>query len=75
MGEPLVAQAAILNDLKLDIQTFARSWPLARGHPTLTLESSRFPMGLFKPDLYRAFFLGFGVTALAMAAQFAHTML
>jgi len=27
-------------------------------------------MGLFKPDLYRAFFLGFGVTALAMAAQF-----
>jgi len=32
-------------------------------------------MGLFKPDLYRAFFLGFGVTALAMAAQFAQTML
>jgi hypothetical protein len=27
-------------------------------------------MSLFKPDLYRAFFLGFGITALAMAAQF-----
>lgn len=27
-------------------------------------------MGLFKPDLYRAFFLGFGITALVMAAQF-----
>jgi hypothetical protein len=26
-------------------------------------------MGLFKPDLYRAFFLGFGITALIMAAQ------
>lgn len=28
------------------------------------------PMGLFKPDLYRAFFLGFGITAALMAAQF-----
>jgi hypothetical protein len=28
------------------------------------------PMGLFKPDLYRAFFLGFGITALLMGAQF-----
>jgi hypothetical protein len=27
-------------------------------------------MGLFKPDLYRAFFLGFGLTALAVGAQF-----
>jgi hypothetical protein len=27
-------------------------------------------MGLFKPDLYRAFFLGFGATALVMGAQF-----
>lgn len=27
-------------------------------------------MSLFKSDLCRAFFLGFGVTALAMAAQF-----
>jgi hypothetical protein len=27
-------------------------------------------MGLFKPDLYRAFFLGFGITAALMAAQF-----
>jgi hypothetical protein len=27
-------------------------------------------MGLFKPDLYRAFFLGFGITALLMGAQF-----
>ena len=26
-------------------------------------------MGLFKPDLYRSFFFGFGVTALVMAAQ------
>jgi len=26
-------------------------------------------MGLFKPDLYRSFFLGFGVTALGMATQ------
>ena len=26
-------------------------------------------MGLFKPDLFRAFFLGFGVTALILAAQ------
>ena len=25
-------------------------------------------MGLFKPDLFRAFFLGFGVTALILAA-------
>ena len=25
-------------------------------------------MGLFKPDLYRSFFFGFGVTALVMAA-------
>jgi len=32
-------------------------------------------MGMFKSDLYRAFFLGFGVTTLVMAAQFAHTML
>ena len=27
-------------------------------------------MGLFKPDLYRAFLVGFGITALVMAAQF-----
>jgi hypothetical protein len=26
-------------------------------------------MGLFKPDLYRAFFLGFGITTLLMGAQ------
>lgn len=26
-------------------------------------------MGLFKPDLYRSFFFGFLVTALAMAAN------
>ena len=26
-------------------------------------------MGLFKPDLFRAFFVGFGGTALVMAAQ------
>jgi len=26
-------------------------------------------MGLFKPDLFRAFFLGFGVTAMVMAAN------
>jgi hypothetical protein len=26
-------------------------------------------MGLFKPDLYRAFFFGFGITALALGAQ------
>jgi hypothetical protein len=26
-------------------------------------------MGLFKADLYRSFFLGFGITALVMAAQ------
>ena len=32
-------------------------------------------MGLFKSDLYCSFFLGFGITALAMAAQFAHTVL
>lgn len=27
-------------------------------------------MGLFKPDLFRAFFLGFGITALILAGQF-----
>ena len=27
-------------------------------------------MGLFKPDLFRAFFLGFGITALILAVQF-----
>lgn len=26
-------------------------------------------MGLFKPDLFRAFFLGFGVTAVVMGIQ------
>jgi hypothetical protein len=26
-------------------------------------------MGLFKPDLYRSFFLGFGLTALALAVK------
>ena len=26
-------------------------------------------MGLFKPDLFRAFFIGFGITALVLAAQ------
>jgi hypothetical protein len=26
-------------------------------------------MGLFTPDLFRSFFLGFGVTALLMAAK------
>ena len=26
-------------------------------------------MGLFKPDLFRAFFVGFGITALILAAQ------
>jgi hypothetical protein len=26
-------------------------------------------MGLFKPDLYRSFFFGFGVTAMVMAAN------
>ena len=33
------------------------------------------PMGLFKPDLYRSFFLGFGITALAMAAHFVPNVL
>ena len=28
-------------------------------------------MGLFKPDLFRAFFVGFGITALILAAQMA----
>ncbi len=27
-------------------------------------------MGLFKPDLFRAFFVGFGITALILAAQY-----
>jgi hypothetical protein len=27
-------------------------------------------MGLFKPDLFRAFFFGFGITALILAAQY-----
>jgi hypothetical protein len=27
-------------------------------------------MGLFKPDLFRAFFFGFGITGLILAAQF-----
>jgi hypothetical protein len=27
-------------------------------------------MGLFKSDLYRAFFLGFGITSFVMAAHF-----
>ena len=26
-------------------------------------------MGLFKPDLFRAFFIGFGITALILASQ------
>ena len=26
-------------------------------------------MGLFKPDLFRAFFVGFGITALILATQ------
>jgi hypothetical protein len=26
-------------------------------------------MGLFKPDLFRSFFVGFGLTAVVMAAQ------
>jgi len=26
-------------------------------------------MGLFKPDLFRAFFVGFGITAVILAAQ------
>jgi len=26
-------------------------------------------MGLFKPDLFRAFFFGFGITALILATQ------
>ena len=28
-----------------------------------------FAMGLFKPDLFRSFILGFGATAMVMAAQ------
>ena len=35
-----------------------------------TIIRKTIPMGLFKPDLYRAFFLGFAVTAVLMAAQF-----
>lgn len=27
-------------------------------------------MGLFKPELFRAFFFGFGVTAVILAGQF-----
>jgi hypothetical protein len=27
-------------------------------------------MGLFKPDLFRAFFFGFGITAVILAAQY-----
>ena len=26
-------------------------------------------MGLFKPDLFRAFFIGFGITAVILAGQ------
>jgi hypothetical protein len=33
------------------------------------------PVGLFKPDLYRAFFLGFGITAVAMTAHFVPSVL
>jgi len=32
-------------------------------------------MGLFKPDLYRAFLLGFGITSIVMAAQFVPQLL
>lgn len=32
-------------------------------------------MGLFKPDLFRSFFAGFGVTAVVMAAQIASQLL
>lgn len=28
-------------------------------------------MGLFKPDLFRAFFIGFGITAVILVGQFA----
>ena len=32
-------------------------------------------MGLFKPDLFRAFFFGFGITALILAAQMVSKLL
>lgn len=32
-------------------------------------------MGLFTPDLYRSFFLGFGITALVLTAQIVSQLL
>jgi len=67
--ERFIVSVAKMNGATLDIQPFASFRALARGQqPRIRLE--RISMGLFKPDLYRAFFLGFGVTALVMAAQF-----
>jgi len=36
---------------------------------TLIIQPEHQAMGLFKPDLYRSFFFGFGVTALLMSAK------
>ena len=68
-AERFTPSVAKLNGGRLDIQAFARCRPLPR-RQNPRIHWKDFSMGLFRPDLYRAFFLGFGVTALAMGALF-----
>ena len=49
-----------------------KNWQALVPYPEAAFHSlESIVMGLFKSDLYRAFFLGFGTTAVLMAAQFA----
>jgi hypothetical protein len=73
MPEQLGASCGRSTVLPLVIQTLASSGALAQA--ASIKRTRKMPMGLFKPDLYRAFFLGFGITALVMAAQFAPNVL
>jgi hypothetical protein len=57
-----------MNGLAGGIQTFARTCPIPRGRSEQNARKVD-SMGLFKPDLYRSFFLGFGLTALALAVK------
>jgi hypothetical protein len=50
------------------IQAFASSGLLPSEHNE-QMQGKSHSMGLFKPDLYRSFFFGFGVTALVLAVK------
>ncbi len=57
-----------MNGLRARVQTFATISPIPKTHSERDIAKAT-AMGLLKTDLFRPFFLGFGVTALVLGVN------